>query len=47
MGCPAFPFIGERKAWVTTEKKEKNKREKKASEIIGSIFSFMWAPLIL
>ena len=27
MGHPAFPFIGQGKAWVTTEEKEKNQRE--------------------
>jgi len=27
MGCPASPFIGERKAQITTEKKKKNERE--------------------
>ena len=40
MGCPASPFIGEGKARVTEEEKEKNEREKKASRIAGS-FSFM------
>ena len=47
MGCPASPFIGEGKAWVTAEEKEKNEREKKASRIAGSFFSFMRVPLIL
>ena len=27
MGCPTSPFIGEGKARVTTEEKEKNERE--------------------
>ena len=27
MGCPAFPFISQGKAWVTAEEKEKNERE--------------------
>ena len=47
MGRPAFPFIGEGKAWVTAEEKEKNKREPKASRIVGSFYSFMWVPPIL
>ena len=46
MGCPASPFIGEGKAWVTQEEKEKNEREKKASRVTGS-FSFTRVPLIL
>ena len=41
MGHPAFPFIEEGKAWVIEEEKEKNKREKKASKVDGSFFSFM------
>ena len=41
VGRPASPFIGEGKAWVTVEKKEKNEREKKAYRIVGSFFSFM------
>ena len=28
MGHPAFPFIGQGKAWVTAEEKEKNERER-------------------
>jgi len=46
MGCPASPFIGKEKAWVTMEEKEKNERERerKASRIDGSFFSFMRAP---
>ena len=47
MGRPAFPFIGEGKAWVTEEENEKNEREKKASRAIGSFFSFMRVPPIL
>ena len=47
MGRPASPFIGEGKARVTNEKKEKNEREKKASRVVGSFFSFMRVPLIL
>ena len=47
MGHPAFPFIGEGKAWVIEEEKEKNKREKKAFRVVGSFFSFMRVPLIL
>jgi len=47
MGRPASPFIGEGKAWVIEEEKEKNKREKKASRVAGSSFSFMKVPLIL
>ena len=46
MGRLAFPFIGEGKAWVTEEKKEKNEREKKAFRIVGS-FSLMRVPPIL
>jgi len=46
MGCPTSPFIGEWKAWVTEEEKEKNEREK-ASRVARSFFSFMWAPPIL
>ena len=41
MGCPTFPFIGEGKARVIEEEKEKNKREKKAFRVVGSFFSFM------
>ena len=47
MGCPASPFIGEGKARVTAEEKEKNEREKKALRIDISFFSFMWVPPIL
>ena len=47
MGHPASPFIGEGKARVTVEKNEKDKREKNASRIVGSFFSFMRVPLIL
>ena len=47
MGHPASPFIGEEKARVTEEEKEKNEREKKASRVAGSFFPFMWVPLIL
>ena len=28
MGCPAFPFIGQGKAWVTVEEKEERERER-------------------
>ena len=41
MGHPAFSFIGQGKAWVIAEEKEKNEREKKAFRIVGSFFSFM------
>ena len=47
MGRPASPFIGEGKARVIEEEKEKNEREKKASRVAGSFFSFMRVPLIL
>ena len=47
MGRPASPFIGEGKERVTEEEKEKNKREKKASRVAGSFFSFMWVSSIL
>ena len=46
VGRPTSPFIGEGKAWVTEEEKEKNEREKKASRVAGS-FSFMRVPPIL
>ena len=44
MGRPAFPFIGQGKAWVTVEGKEEDEKEKKSSRIIGSFFSSMWVP---
>ena len=47
MGRPASPFIGEGKVRVIEEEKEKNEREKKASRIGGSFFSFMRVPPIL
>ena len=47
MGRPAFPFIGQGKAWVTAEEKEKNEREKKAFRIVRSFFFFMRVPPIL
>ena len=47
MGRPASPFIGEEKARVIEEEKEKNEREKKASRITGSFFSFIRVPPIL
>ena len=47
MGHPASPFIDEGKARVTAEEKEKNDREKKASRIAGSFFSFTRVPPIL
>ena len=47
MERPASPFIGEGKARVTKEEKEKNEREKKASRVARSFFSFMRVPLIL
>ena len=47
MGHPASLFIGEGKARVIAKEKEKNKREKKASRIAGSFFSFMRVPSIL
>ena len=47
MGRPASPFIGEGKARVTADEKEKNEREKKAFRIVGSFFSFMRVPPIL
>ena len=46
MGRPAFPFIGQGKALVIVEGKEKEK-EKKSSRITGSFFSFMRVPLTL
>ena len=47
MGRPASPVIGEGKARVTEEEKEKNEREKKASRVAGSFFSLMRVPPIL
>ena len=47
MGRHAFPFIGQGKARVIAEEKEKNEREKKASRVTGSFFSFMRVPPIL
>ena len=47
MGHPASPFIGEGKTRVTEEEKEKNEREKKASRVAESFFSFVRVPLIL
>ena len=46
-GAPCLPFIGEGKARVTEEEKEKNEREKKTSRVVGSFFSFMQVPPIL
>ena len=39
-GVLLSPFIGEGKTRVTEEEKEKNEREKKASRVVGSFFSF-------
>ena len=47
MGRLASPFIGERKARIIEEEKEKNEREKKASRVAGSFFSFMQVAPIL
>ena len=47
MGRPAFPFIGQGKAWVTVEGKEEDEKEKKSSWIVGSFFSFTWVPSTL
>ena len=47
MGRPAFPFIGQGKAWVIVEGKEENEKEKKSSRIVGSFFSFTQVPLSL
>ena len=47
MRRPASPFIGQGKARVTQEEKEKNEREKKAFRVAGSFFSFMLVPPIL
>ena len=44
MGRLASSFIGEGKARVTADEKEKNEREKKAFRIVGSFFSFMRVP---
>ena len=46
MGRPASPFIGEGKARVTEQEKEKNEREK-ASRVARFFFSFMRVPPIL
>ena len=40
-------FIGEGKARVTEEEKEKNEKEKKLSRVAGFFFSFMRVPPIL
>ena len=47
MGRPPSPFIGKGKTWVTEEEKKKNEREKKASRVAESFFSFMRVPPIL
>ena len=47
MGRPASPFIDEGKVRVIEEEKEKTEREKKASRVVGSFFSFMRVPPIL
>ena len=47
MGRPASPFIGEGKARVTEEEKEKNEIEKNAYRVAVSFFSFMRVPSIL
>ena len=47
MGRSVSSFIGEGKARVTEKEKEKNEREKKASRVTGSFFSFMGVPPIL
>ena len=46
MGRPAFPFIGQGKAWVTVEGKEENEKEKKSSRIVRSFSSFTRVPPI-
>ena len=43
----ASPFIGEGKARVIEEEKEKNEIEKKSSRVAGSFFSFIRVSLIL
>ena len=47
VGRPTSPIIGEEKARVTEKEKEKNEKEKKASRVAGSFFSFMRVPPIL
>ena len=47
VGRPASPFIGDRKAQVIEKEKEKNEKEKNASRVAGSFFSFMRVPPIL
>ena len=47
MGRPASPFIGEGTTRVTAEDKEKKEREKKASRVAGSFFSYIQVLLIL
>ena len=47
MGRSASPFIGKGKARVIEEEKEKNEREKKASRVAGSFFSYIQVLLIL
>ena len=47
MGRHASPFIGKGKAQVIEKEKEKNEKEKNASRVAGSFFSFMRVPPIL
>ena len=47
VGRPAFPFIGQGKAWVTVEGKGENEKENKSSRIAGSFISFTRVPPIL
>ena len=44
LGRPAFPFIDQEKAWVTTEEKRRNERERAAFRTAGSFLSFMRVP---
>ena len=46
-GHLASPFISEGKAQIIEEEKKKNEREKKASRVAGSVFSFMRVSPIL
>ena len=47
-GAPYFPFYRRREsAGYKGEKEEEREREKKASRVAGSFFSFMRVPLIL
>ena len=41
LGRHTSPFVGEGKARVKEDEKEKNEREKKVSRVVESLFPFM------